>query len=96
MSKSKMAPAVTKEKVLAIMHLCAGEMTDPVAIGAVVNLFPCQVSEILRSHVEVFRPVKCAKCGATLHAVPCVACKHRRQYPRYQTAFKLAAPAEVA
>lgn len=95
MSKSKKAPAITKEKVLAIMHLCAGEMTDPVAIGAVVNLFPCQVSDILRSHVEVFRPVKCAKCGANLHALPCVSCKHQRRYPRYETAFKVTEPEEV-
>jgi len=78
----KKNPAITVPKVLALMHLRDGAITDHHELANLVGLYPNQVRCLLTEAVEV-SGVRCQKCGGELTCVPCVACRHRREFPRY-------------
>ena len=84
-TEAKKNPAITVPKVLALMHLRDGAITDHQQLAELVGLYPNQVRRLLTESVEVLG-IRCEKCGGNLTCVPCVACRHRRQYPRYKVA----------
>lgn len=87
---AKKNPAITVPKVLAILHLRDGAITDHQQLADLVGLYPNQVRCLLTEPVDIVG-IRCEKCGGQLTCVPCVACRHRRQFPRYRPPEKKSA-----